>query len=83
VYRVARLTPLALDAAISPDSGEQERAAAQLKHRTLTKLYNEKPAWLVHAHADLDAAVAAAYGWPANLTDDALLNNLLALNLSR
>jgi len=25
--------------------------------------------------------VAAAYGWPADLTDDAILERLLALNL--
>ncbi len=33
--------------------------------------------------ANLDAAVLAAYGWPATLTDDELLERLLALNLSR
>jgi hypothetical protein len=27
------------------------------------------------------AAVAAAYGWPADLTDDAILERLLTLNL--
>ena len=34
--------------------------AAKLKDRTLTKLYNERPAWLDLAHKKLDAAVAAA-----------------------
>ena len=53
---------------------------ARLKDRTLTKLYNARPAWLADCHAKLDAAVAAAYGWPADLTDDAILENLLALN---
>ena len=38
-------------------------AAAELKTRTLTNLYNARPAWLDHAHRRLDAAVAAAYGW--------------------
>jgi len=57
--------------------------AARLKERTLTKLYNERPAWLADCHARLDAAVAAAYGWPADLPDDALLERLLALNLER
>ncbi len=57
--------------------------AAKLKGRTLTKLYNERPAWLDLAHKKLDAAVAAAYGWPANLTDEKILENLLALNLAR
>ncbi|HZM01637.1 MAG TPA: DNA methyltransferase [Candidatus Saccharimonadales bacterium] len=38
--------------------------AAKLKERTLTKLYNERPAWLDFVHQKLNAAVAAAYGWP-------------------
>jgi hypothetical protein len=49
----------------------------------LTELYNERPTWLDIAHRKLDAAVAAAYGWPADLTDDAILERLLALNLER
>ncbi len=57
--------------------------AAKLKARTLTKLYNERPAWLDLAHKKLDAAVAAAYGWPADLTDEQILEKLLALNLER
>lgn len=32
---------------------EPEHAAA-LKQRTLTNLYNQHPAWLVHAHRALD-----------------------------
>jgi hypothetical protein len=58
-------------------------AAAKLKARTLTNLYNERPAWLAAAHRKLDEAVAAAYGWPADLPDDDLLARLLALNLAR
>jgi hypothetical protein len=57
--------------------------AVRLKDRTLTKLYNTRPAWLADCHARLDAAVAAAYGWPADLTDDAILERLLALNLAQ
>jgi hypothetical protein len=38
-----------------------------LKKRTLTNLYNERPTWLANAHADLDAAMAGAYGWPADI----------------
>ena len=57
--------------------------AAKLKKRTLTNLYNERPAWLDLAHKKLDAAVAAAYGWPADLTDEQILEHLLALNLER
>lgn len=33
--------------------------------------------------ATLDAAVCAAYGWPADITDDQILERLLALNLER
>ena len=55
--------------------------AARLKDRTLTKLYNARPTWLDLAHRTLDAAVAAAYGWPADLADDAILERLLALNV--
>jgi hypothetical protein len=57
--------------------------AAKLKQRTLTNLYNERPAWLDFAHQNLDAAVAAAYGWPVDLSDEQLLERLLALNLER
>ncbi|HEV2335745.1 MAG TPA: DNA methyltransferase [Stellaceae bacterium] len=58
-------------------------AAAILKTRTLTNLYNERPAWLDNAHRDLDAAVAAAYGWPADISEEDALSRLLALNLER
>jgi len=57
--------------------------AAELKKRTLTNLYNQRPAWLNHAHRALDEAVAAAYGWRADLSDDEILRRLLALNLER
>lgn len=57
--------------------------AAELKKRTLTNLYNQRPAWLDMAHKKLDAAVFAAYGWPADLTDEQILERLLALNLER
>ena len=60
-----------------------EAAAKVLKKRTLTNLYNERPAWLSAAHARLDAAVAAAYGWPADLTDEDILARLFALNQER
>ncbi len=60
-----------------------EKAAAELKKRTLTNLYNTRPQWLADAHKALDDAVAAAYGWPADLTDDEILARLLALNLER
>ena len=38
---------------------------------------------LDHIHTDLDHAVLDAYGWPHNLTDEQILEHLLALNLER
>lgn len=62
-------------------------AAAQLRKRTLTALYNRRGTpegtWLDALHADLDAAVAAAYGWPADITTEEALARLLALNATR
>ena len=61
-------------------------AAAPLKElakRTLTNLYNQRPQWLANAHATLDAAVATAYAWPTDISDDAALRELLELNLAR
>jgi len=60
-----------------------EECAKQLAKRTLTNLYNQRPAWLDHAHHRLDDAVFAAYGWPAGLSDDEILSRLLQLNLAR
>ncbi len=60
-----------------------EAAAKELKTRTLTNLYNRRPAWLDMAHKRLDAAVAEAYGWPTDLSDDELLERLFALNQER
>ena len=57
-------------------------AAQALKQRTLTALYNARPRWLADAHAALDAAVAAAYGWPADVADDRVLRDLLDRNLA-
>jgi hypothetical protein len=51
--------------------------------RTLTALYNARFGWLLRAHAALDEAVAAAYGWPADLPDDEIVTRLLALNRER
>jgi len=56
---------------------------AALAVRTLTNLYNARPSWLANAHADLDRAVLAAYGWPTDASDDVILEQLLALNLTR
>ena len=57
--------------------------ANALKKRTLTNLYNQRPTWLDLLHKRLDAAVAAAYAWPADLADEEILERLLALNLER
>lgn len=62
-------------------------AEAVLKKRTLTNLYNARPAWLSHAHATLDQAVAEAYGWGADwragMSDDEVLARLFRLNQLR
>ena len=57
-----------------------EDAAKELKKRTLTNLYNQRPTWLDNIHQELDAAVAAAYGWPADLSDEEILEGLFNLN---
>ena len=62
-----------------PVPGDEDAAKA-LKKRTLTNLYNARPQWLADAHEALDAAVAAAYGWSAGISDDDALGELLALN---
>ena len=59
---------------------------AELKKRTLTNLYNQRPTWLDNAHKILDSAVASAYGWAdytADMPDDEILRRLLKLNLER
>jgi type II restriction/modification system DNA methylase subunit YeeA len=85
--RVPEVVPLGMTVSPYPDrvvarpDFEQE-----LAKRTLTNLYNQGPAWLAQAHAALDAAVAAAYGWvdwTTAMADDEILRRLLALNLER
>lgn len=61
---------------------------AELKKRTLTNLYNQRPTWLQLAHEQLDRAVLDAYGWPHDLgdgrpTDEEILGRLLEENLRR
>ena len=60
-----------------------EAAAKELKKRTLTNLYNQRPAWLDHLHRELDATVAAAYGWPEGMDDEEILRRLFLLNQER
>jgi len=85
--RLPEVVPLGLVASPYPD-----RIVARPGHekdlakRTLTNLYNQRPAWLADAHAVLDAAVVAAYGWAdwtPDLPDDEILRRLLALNRAR
>jgi hypothetical protein len=49
--------PLIRESAIMAQAANDKR----LRKRTLTNLYNERPAWLRLAHAELDRAVLAAY----------------------
>jgi type II restriction/modification system DNA methylase subunit YeeA len=67
------------DAWLNPPGASE----ADLKSRTLTNLYNDRPEWLANAHRALDAAVFAAYGWPADLGKQEILSRLLALNHER
>lgn len=66
---------------------KSDAAAVALKKRTLTALYNTRGTpegvWLDGLHQRLDAAVAAAYGWPADISKDDALAALLALTLQR
>jgi len=64
---------------------KDEAAAKELKKRTLTKLYNDRPVWLDNAHKALDEAVAEAYGWGDDwraglLIEDEILARLFKLN---
>ena len=56
---------------------------SELRRRTLTNLYNDPPTWLRLAHDSLNEAVAATYGWPADLADGEIIARLLELNLKR
>jgi type II restriction/modification system DNA methylase subunit YeeA len=79
IARAARELVEKRDAWLNP-SGATEK---ELKSRTLTNLYNRRPTWLDLAHRKLDEAVLDAYGWPHDLSDDEMLERLLALNLER
>ncbi|WP_338240341.1 class I SAM-dependent DNA methyltransferase [Aurantiacibacter hainanensis] len=84
IERVPEVVPGYPDRIIPKD----ETAAKELKKRTLTNLYNKRPAWLDHAHRALDEAVADAYGWgddwrAGTLTDDEILARLFQLNQER
>ncbi len=65
--------------------GKPVTFGVDLRQRTLTNLYNdfEGHTWLMNAHDRLNAAVAAAYGWDASISDEDVMERLLALNLER
>jgi type II restriction/modification system DNA methylase subunit YeeA len=79
VVRVPEVVPGYPDRILPRD----EECAKELKKRTLTNLYNQRPAWLDNIHKELDAAVAAAYGWPEDLSDEEILVRLFELNQAR
>ena len=64
---------------LNPEGADEK----ELKKRTLTDLYNQRPTWLDLAHQKLDRAVLDAYGWPHDITDEQILERLLTLNLER
>ena len=79
--RVAEVVPGYPDRIVAKPGCEEK-----LKKRTLTNLYNERPAWLANVHRELDAAVAKAYGWAdytEDMSDEEILGRLLKLNLER
>lgn len=84
VDRVPEVVPGYPDRILPKD----DAAAKELKKRTLTNLYNARPAWLAHAHKALDEAVAEAYGWGDDwragvLTEEEILARLFKLNQER
>jgi hypothetical protein len=65
-----------------PKKGYERR----LSERTMTRLYNEHPAWLQNAHRALDNSVAMAYGWTdytSEMADEEIIRRLAALNAQR
>jgi hypothetical protein len=67
------------DAWLNPEAA----SAAEISKRTLTNLYNQRPQWLQELHTQLNQAVASAYGWSPRISDDEVLERLLALNHER
>jgi hypothetical protein len=89
--RVPEVVPLGMATSPYPDrilprDNISEADLKALQKRTLTNLYNQRPSWLAMAHQQLDAAVAAAYGWAdysPEMLDADILARLLALNHQR
>jgi type II restriction/modification system DNA methylase subunit YeeA len=85
--RMPEVVPLGMSTSPYPDRIVAKPGfEKELAKRTLTNLYNQRPAWLAQAHAQLDATAAAAYGWAdytSAMPDDEILRRLLALNRER
>jgi hypothetical protein len=89
--RVPEVVPLGMATSPYPDrilprDNLSEADLKALQKRTLTNLYNQRPSWLTLAHQQLDAAVAAAYGWAdysPEMPDSEILARQLALNHER
>jgi hypothetical protein len=85
--RVPEVVPLGMTTSPYPDRiVARPGFEKEVAKRTMTSLYNQRPAWLVQAHEKLDAAVAAAYGWAdytRALPDEEILRRLLTLNRER
>jgi type II restriction/modification system DNA methylase subunit YeeA len=79
IAQAARELVAKRDAWLNPEDATEN----ELKKRTLTNLYNQRPTWLDIAHRKLDDAVLNAYGWSHDLSDNEILSRLLALNLQR
>ncbi|WP_260625652.1 class I SAM-dependent DNA methyltransferase [Hymenobacter sediminicola] len=62
---------------------EKLRAGHALTPKEQTTKQQGLASIVLELHRDLDAAVAAAYGWPTELPDAELLANLVALNRAR
>ena len=81
--RVPEVIPLGMETSPYPDRIVAKHGHEKdLADRTLTKLYNQRPAWLAAANQTLDTAVAAAYGradYTAEMPDEEILKRLLGL----
>ena len=51
-----------------------------MRTRTRTKLHDDRPRWLDNAHVEPNRAVAAAEGWPEDITVEEALPRRAALN---
>ncbi|WP_198374006.1 hypothetical protein [Neoroseomonas rubea] len=66
---------------------KNEKAAAILKKRTPTALYNTRGTsegtWLHTLHRDLNAAMAAAYGWRKGIGEEHAREKLFFVHTAR